>query len=602
MENNNKTQAELYREERKERLAKAAAKKAKKSPAVEKTKKTLTKVIAIVLAVVIGLGAIFATLNFFGIPQKALKVTVDNTDYKFSLAEYNFYYYSLVMNYTSTAYQYDSHYGEGSGITYLGYDYKKAPDKQEYTDELSSMAGYTLEDLGNPEDPTWADVFRVSAVNQIIQVKFASSKAKEMGLKLTEEEEKDIDEQIDSLRTTAKNNDFSLDRYLRSQYGNGITEKLLKQMYVEQTLATNYFTTIQEDTLEAITDEQVNTRYNENKDDYDIASARIYAFEFEADVADDATEEEKKAAEEKAKKEAKSKADAFIAEVTDETSFLKQAELTLKLEGKDKDDDSDSEDKTDLSTKADKNTKAEDMTFADFDSVCGDISNWIFDDTRKAGDKEVVYCDDGAYYAVLMLEPAHKDTTIVSNDVRHILIKFPEKNTDGTATTTKDEDGNTKTNITKETKAETKAEAQKILDEYLKNPTEENFIALTKKHTDDVDSEGNPNNGGLYEDVADNGQYVAAFTKWAVDAKRKPGDTGIVETEYGYHIMYYVSAGNQTWFETVKNEIYNENYTAATDALLEEYYKAVNNDSFIINWATKDQNELISTMIAYNFS
>ena len=274
----------------------------------------------------------------------------------------------------------------------------------------------------------------------------------------------------------------------------------------------------------------------------------------------------------------------------------------MKLEGKDEDKDSDNEDKTDLSTQADKNTKAEDMTFEEYDGVCGDVAEWIFDDARKAGDKDVIYCDAGVYYAVLMLEPAHKDTTIVSNDVRHILIQFPEKNTDGSDTTTKDEDGNTKTNITKETKAETKAEAQKILDEYLKNPTEENFIALTKKHTDDVDSEGNPNNDGLYEDVADNGQYVEAFTKWAVDAKRKPGDTGIVETEYGYHIMYYVSAGNQTWFETVKNVIYEENYTAATDALLEEYYKAVNNDSLIINWATKDQNELISTMIAYNFA
>ena len=38
MENNNKSQAELYREERKERLAKAAAKNAKKShKAIDKT-------------------------------------------------------------------------------------------------------------------------------------------------------------------------------------------------------------------------------------------------------------------------------------------------------------------------------------------------------------------------------------------------------------------------------------------------------------------------------------------------------------------------------------------------------------------------------------
>ena len=40
---NNKTQAEIYREERKERLAKAAAKQAKKSPKLSKTKSTTVR-------------------------------------------------------------------------------------------------------------------------------------------------------------------------------------------------------------------------------------------------------------------------------------------------------------------------------------------------------------------------------------------------------------------------------------------------------------------------------------------------------------------------------------------------------------------------------
>ena len=53
MENNNKSQAELYREERKERLAKAAAKKAKKNPSLSRAKKILGKVIAVVLVVAI---------------------------------------------------------------------------------------------------------------------------------------------------------------------------------------------------------------------------------------------------------------------------------------------------------------------------------------------------------------------------------------------------------------------------------------------------------------------------------------------------------------------------------------------------------------------
>lgn len=587
---NNKTQAELYREERKERLAKAAAKKAKKSPAVEKTKKIVTKVIAIVLAVVIGLGAIYGVLNFFGAPQKILKVSVDGTDYKFSLAEYNYYYYSLAMNYVQSANQYEAYYGAGSGITYLGYDYKKSPEKQEYKDDYSSSTGYTLEDLGNPKNPTWADLFKCAAIDQIIQIKLGSAMAAEKGIKLTDDEKKAIDESIESLRSNAKTNDFSLDRYLRANYGNGVTEKLLRQISEEQTLASNYYAEIQEEIYDGITDEQVNERYNKNTDNYNIASARIYAIEFKSDVADDATEAEKTAALEKAKKDAKAQADAFISEVTDEESFIKQAELALKL----KEDDSDSKEKTD----ADKATQAKDMSFAAYNSVCEDIAKWIFDDTRKVGDKEVIYCEDGGYYAVLMLELPHKDTKIVSNDVRHILVQFPEKNTDGSATTTTDKDGNKTTNITAETKAETKAKAQKILDEYLKNPTEENFIALAKEKSDDT---GSAKDGGLIEGVADNGQYVAAFTKWAVDAARKPGDTGIVETEYGYHIMYYIEAGAETWYESVRNEIFNEDYTALTDDLVVKYYDAVNKDSALIKWTTKKQNKLISTMIAYNF-
>lgn len=36
------------------------------------------------------------------------------------------------------------------------------------------------------------------------------------------------------------------------------------------------------------------------------------------------------------------------------------------------------------------------------------------------------------------------------------------------------------------------------------------------------------------------GSMVTSFEDWCYDAARKPGDTGIVQTEYGYHVMYYV--------------------------------------------------------------
>ncbi len=589
---NNKTQAELYREERKARLAKAAAKKAKKSPAAQKTKKIVTKVVAIVLAVVIGLGAIYGVLNFFGAPQKMIKVTVEDTDYQFSLAEYNYYYYNIVMNYIQTSYQYDSYYGAGTGLSYIGYDYSKTPQSQEYKDDYSSVTGYTLEEIGNPEDPKWSDAFRCMTIDQIIQVKLGVAKAKEKGIKLTEAEKTTIDKNIDSMRSSAKTNDYSLNRYLHSNFGKGITETLLRQISEEQTLATNYYTAIQEEMYNAVTSEQVNEKYNANPDAYDITTLRIYGIEIKSDAKKDATEEEKAAALEEAKKKVETRINAVFSEITDEESFIKQAELDVKLYATE-------EEKKDYDGK--KSTAADDITYATLENSSEELAKWTYDDARKVGDKTIIKTDD-IYYVALMLELPHKDTSSVSNNVRHILIKFPDKNTDGSATTKKDDKGNTVANITDATKAETKKKAQAVLDEYLKNPTEENFIALTKKHTDDVDKDGKPNNDGLYENVSSSSNYVANFKNWAINASRKPGDTGIVETEYGYHIMYYVSAGAETWFETVKTEIYNAEYSAATDKLIEEYYNNVDKDSLIIKWTTNKQNDLIAKIVAYNFS
>jgi cell division septal protein FtsQ len=94
VENNNKSQAELYREERKARLAKAAEKSSKKSAKSIKAKQLATKIIAIVLAVVVGLGAVYGVLSFFDVPQKVIKVSIDNADktttYKISAGEYNY--------------------------------------------------------------------------------------------------------------------------------------------------------------------------------------------------------------------------------------------------------------------------------------------------------------------------------------------------------------------------------------------------------------------------------------------------------------------------------------------------------------------------------
>ncbi|NLA81485.1 MAG: hypothetical protein GX849_01380, partial [Clostridiaceae bacterium] len=58
---------------------------------------------------------------------------------------------------------------------------------------------------------------------------------------------------------------------------------------------------------------------------------------------------------------------------------------------------------------------------------------------------------------------------------------------------------------------------------------------LVVEHSKDL---GSVSNGGLYADVAA-GSMVPEFEKWSVEEGRKEGDTGIVKTTYGYHIMYF---------------------------------------------------------------
>lgn len=576
---NNKTQAEIYREERKERLAKAAAKQAKKSPKLSKSKKIAGKVIAIALAVVVAFGAIGGVLSFFGVPQKVLKVSIGDSDYSFSVAEFNYYYYNTWYNHYSNAYQYESYYGEGMGAQLTGFDYTKAPTEQEYTDDVAPMTGLTLEDLGNPENPTWADAFAYATVSTILQIKFGVEKAEEAGIALTEEQEKEIEEYLEDARETANGNDYSLDRWLHSQIGKGLSEKLAYEIQKEAYLATAYYEKLEKDTLNAITTDEINNRYSANPDLYDVLSARIYTLSPVAvKVADDATEEEKKAAQDKSAAETKAKADAFINAVTDEESFIKEAKKDILSE------DNKSE------VKPEEITKAENVAYAGLEEVSEDLAKWAYDDARKVGDKTAILNDDGSYTLIYLTVLAHKDTRVSSSDVRHILVAFDKKT-----------DANGKeVALTNDEVAKYKEEAQKILDEYKKNPTVENFAELTKKYTDDVDSEGKPNNDGLYENVADNGQYVEAFTNWAVDSVRKPGDTGIIQTEYGFHIMYYVEENGDAWYETVKNAIFAEEYAKVTDDIALEIMKEMNFDGVIFNWAEKNQNKFVSRLVMSN--
>lgn len=575
MENNNKSQAEIYREERKERLAKAASKKAKKNPGFSKAKKIIGKVIAIVLAVAIVLGAVGAVLNFFGAPQKALKVKVSgDKSYSFTLAEFNFFYYTVWNQIENTAYQYEytysQYYGEGAGVMVTGYDYTKSPASQDYKDDYSNFTGITLADL-NVEKATWADVMKYAAISQLIQVKYGAEKAKEAGLSITPEQQSEIDESIKSYADTARENDYSTNRYLRQMLGNGVTEKLLREVLTAQTLANSYFEKYSEDIKNSITKEKIDEKYNASRETYDVVSLRAYPFAAEYDKdADDAAKEE-------ARKKAKADADAFLASIENEQTFIELAKKELQK-------DKDTKDKDPDATTALKNAYKSSIK----SSICEEAANWAFNADTKAGDRKVFAATEDDFFVVMLTVTAHKDTTSAGNDVRHILFKFPEAQ--------KDADGK-EIPITDAQKQTVREEAEKVLALYKANPTEENFINLTKEHTDDVDKDGNPNNGGLYEGVVASSNYVEGFLDWAIDESRKPGDVEIVETTFGYHIMYYVQSQGETWEQNIREEILANASEDLIDEIDNTLVKTVNMDNALLNWAFKQQTKHINRTV-----
>lgn len=555
MENNQveKSQAELYREERKKRMENAAKKNAKKSPQMTKAKKVIGKVVAIVLAVVVCLAAVYGIFNFFGIPQKVLTAAKIG-DERVTVAKYNFYYMDMYLNTYNQSQSYDSQYGAGYGAMYTGYDSSKTPMEQEYPGTLEDFEG---------ESATWADYFRVQSL-KYLQTYLAYAKlAKEAGMSLDEDEIADIDEQVESIRSSAESNDYSLDRYLTKIYGKGVNEKLLREVMEERQLAYKYAQQKQEDVETGVTDAQIEEEYTANPAEYALVT--LNGFVVSADtsaIADDATDDEKTAATEAAMADAKAKAEGYAAKVNSAETLLEQA-------------------KAYNSTATEASVKLEDVTGTTLASTFSQAaSDWAYAAERAVGDVTVVETSKG--YAVLyMAVLPHKDMS-KPVDVRHILIQFD---------TTTDESGNTVA-LTSAEKEAYYQQAQAIYNQFLENPTEENFATLANNNSDDT---GSNTNGGLYEDVHV-GDMVTAFNDWCFDPNRKPGDSGIIETNYGYHVMYYVGNDNEeTWKSTVRSTLASDALSAFDDEIVNgETYK-INESDLMIKWSVSQLEDLITT-------
>jgi len=140
-------------------------------------------------------------------------------------------------------------------------------------------------------------------------------------------------------------------------------------------------------------------------------------------------------------------------------------------------------------------------------------------------------------------------------DVRHILVEVKTSGTDaeGKAVST-DEDW-----------ANCLADTEKILASWKEGAaTEESFALLANTFSTDP---GSNTNGGLYTYVYE-GQMVKNFNDWCFDPNRQVGDTGIVQTDFGYHIIYFVQGG-EGWYRRSEKMLIEQTCTEKLAKLME---------------------------------
>ena len=142
-------------------------------------------------------------------------------------------------------------------------------------------------------------------------------------------------------------------------------------------------------------------------------------------------------------------------------------------------------------------------------------------------------------------------------DVRHILL-VPQGGTEAE---------NGRMTYTEAEWEACRVEAQNLLDQWAaESGTEEGFAQYAAEYTQDP---GSMSNGGLYVDVHV-GQMVPEFNDWCFAEGRAYGDTGLVKTDYGYHLMYFVDE-HEIWAANVESEMVNERSAALVDAAVEKW-------------------------------
>ncbi len=370
----------------------------------------------------------------------------------------------------------------------------------------------SLKDQMYDEERTWDEYIKEVAAEDIQELCALYDEAMAEGYTLSEELLQEMEDVIASAESMYSLYGYkSVDAYFDAMYGRGMNEEIFRENMEFAYIATNYRQYLKDNY--SFTDNELDEKYETDmKDEYASITYRMYyvsAEQVDGEISDEAWAD------------AKEIADLLCAAETEEEF----AELVYENSGDRQ------------STYEDRDVTRH--TYFAY-TISANYNEWLVDESREPGDTTAIQVDTG-YYVLYYIDRSDNDYNYQT--IRDIFIEAEA-----------DDDGN----ITDEAMDEAKTTAEEILQEWEDgDATEDSFASLAIMASDDSETAGN---GGLIERVTE-GSNDREIEDWAYDSSRQAGDVEIVETDEGYHILYYVGEGERYDRALARDELTEETYT-----------------------------------------
>ena len=455
-------------------------KRAEEKARAKKEKQVSLITSILIVAALVCFMASFPIRSYLTVHGTYVKVAGENI----SRLEFDYNYNMALNNYMN---QY------GTYLSYMGLDLTGDLSTQMYSDSL-----------------TFKDFFEKMAVENIIQTKALKAEAKAAGF--TYDATKDYEDYLNYVSQAAEAAGMTEKQFVQENFGAYATTSRLKPIVMENLESSAYYDSVSDGKMPS--DEDAENYYAENKDSYDSIDYRMTVINAElpteptdlADKTEDTTTTDNTTG--------STSTDSTTG--TDTTTYEpSEAEIAYAME------QAKAEADTALKSIAKDGELKENAKRTSLASV---TREWLFDESRKAGDTTVIEDETNNRYYVLAFEKRYLDET-PTVDVRAVILS---------------NDGD--------------VSADSVLEEWKSGAaTEDSFAELADKYNT---ASATTSEGGLFEALSVS-NVSDELKDWMTDSSRVQGDTAVIapEGESYTYVVYFIGTNEAEWMKSIKNTL-----------------------------------------------